>query len=55
METAIGLRPYISIYGNNYPTKDGTGIRDYIHVNDLAQAHIKSLEYINAKKKKSYY
>lgn len=36
--------PYLNIYGNDYPTKDGTGIRDYIHVVDLAKGHIKSLD-----------
>ena len=51
MEVAIGLKPYLSIFGNQYITKDGTGIRDYVHVNDLANAHIKALEYLNTKKK----
>ena len=41
----------ISIYGHNYPTKDGTCVRDYIHVSDLADIHIKSLNYINTKTK----
>jgi UDP-glucose 4-epimerase len=44
---ALGKKENIKIYGNDYPTKDGTCIRDYIHVNDLADAHIKALEYIN--------
>ena len=39
-------REYISIYGNDYETKDGTCIRDYIHVNDLAQAHILAMKYL---------
>lgn len=39
-------RDYISIYGNDYDTKDGTCIRDYIHVNDLAQAHILAMKYL---------
>ena len=39
-------RDYISIFGNDYETKDGTCIRDYIHVNDLAQAHILALNYL---------
>ncbi len=51
METALGKRPFVSIFGSNYMTKDGTGIRDYIHVNDLAEAHIKSLKYISEKNK----
>ena len=42
--TALGLREDISIYGNDYDTKDGTCIRDYVHVCDLADAHIRSLE-----------
>lgn len=40
---AAGLRPDISIFGTDYPTHDGTGIRDYIHVEDLASAHLKAL------------
>ena len=43
-QTAIGLRESLSVYGNDYPTPDGTCIRDYIHVVDLAKAHIASLE-----------
>jgi UDP-glucose 4-epimerase len=45
--TAMGKRENIKIYGDDYPTKDGTCIRDYIHVNDLADAHIRALEYLN--------
>ena len=41
-----GKREYISIFGNDYETKDGTCVRDYIHVNDLAQAHILAMEYL---------
>ncbi len=44
-QTAIGKRPYLNIYGDDYPTPDGTGIRDYIHIMDLAEAHLKALEY----------
>ncbi len=44
--TAMGKRDSISIYGTDYDTPDGTCIRDYIHVNDLAQAHILGLEYL---------
>jgi UDP-glucose 4-epimerase len=43
-QTAIGLRKELSVYGNDYPTPDGTCIRDYIHVEDLADAHIISME-----------
>ena len=46
METALGLRKFISVYGNDYPTLDGTCIRDYIHVSDLVNAHIDSLDYL---------
>ena len=44
LKTALGERESIKIYGNNYDTKDGTCLRDYIHVNDLASAHILALE-----------
>jgi len=44
-QTAAGLRDYLRIYGNDYSTSDGTAIRDYIHVSDLAAAHISALEY----------
>lgn len=43
-QTAIGIRKKLMIFGNDYPTKDGTPLRDYIHVMDLAEAHIKSIE-----------
>lgn len=42
--------PYLNVFGNDYPTKDGTGVRDYIHVVDLAKGHIKALEYIDKNK-----
>ena len=42
----LGKREHISIFGNDYDTKDGTCIRDYIHVMDLASAHYKALEYL---------
>lgn len=45
-ETACGKRDYISVYGTDYPTKDGTCVRDYIHVEDLASAHLAALEYL---------
>jgi UDP-glucose 4-epimerase len=45
-ETALGLRPALWIYGTDYPTADGTCIRDYIHVEDLAQAHIAALDHL---------
>ena len=46
LQTALGQREAISIFGTDYPTPDGTCIRDYIHVNDLADAHILGLEYL---------
>jgi UDP-glucose 4-epimerase len=46
LQTALGKRKSISIFGTDYPTPDGTCIRDYIHVNDLADAHILGLEYL---------
>jgi UDP-glucose 4-epimerase len=45
-EAAIGKRDKISIFGTDYPTPDGTGIRDYIHVEDLASVHLAALEYL---------
>ena len=45
-EHAAGVRPHVCIYGTDFPTRDGTGIRDYIHVEDLASAHIKALDYL---------
>jgi UDP-glucose 4-epimerase len=43
-QVAIGRREFLNIWGNDYPTPDGTGVRDYIHVVDLAQGHVKALE-----------
>ena len=48
---ALGLIDHVKIYGTDYPTKDGTCIRDYIHVCDLADAHIKALEYLRSSNK----
>ena len=44
-QTAIGRREKLSVYGNDYPTHDGTGVRDYIHVVDLAKGHVAAVEY----------
>ena len=44
INTAAGTQKELKIYGNNWPTKDGTCIRDYIHVMDLAEAHVKILD-----------
>lgn len=51
LDAASGRRESVSIYGTDYPTPDGTCIRDYIHVLDLAQAHYKALKYLNNKNK----
>ena len=45
-EAAVGLRPCVTVFGTDYPTPDGTGLRDYIHVEDLATAHLKALAYL---------
>lgn len=45
-EAAVGKRDKVFIFGTDYPTNDGTGVRDYIHVEDLASAHLKALEYL---------
>lgn len=44
-QVAIGKLPYLNVFGDDYPTVDGTGVRDYLHVVDLARAHVKALEY----------
>ena len=44
LEAAAGLRPELVLYGTDYPTRDGTCIRDYVHVGDLADAHVRALE-----------
>lgn len=43
-QVAVGQRPHVNVWGNDYPTSDGTGVRDYIHVVDLALGHLKALE-----------
>jgi len=54
-QTAIGLRKELTVFGNDYPTSDGTCLRYYIHVMDLAKAHIKSLYKLINNEDKSYY
>lgn len=54
-QTATGLRKELSVFGNDYPTSDGTCIRDYIHVVDLAKAHVVALERLLQKKNDSTY
>ena len=51
MEVALGIRDKLEVFGNDYATPDGTGIRDYIHVKDLAEGHLASIDYIINKKK----
>ncbi len=48
IDTALGKRQSVSVFGDDYPTPDGTCLRDYIHVDDLGEAHLKALEYLNA-------
>ncbi len=48
MKAALGLRPPVQVFGNDYPTADGTCVRDYIHVEDLADAHVRSIDYLAA-------
>lgn len=44
LQTALGQRPYVEVFGTDYPTPDGTCVRDYVHVEDLAEAHLLALE-----------
>ncbi len=47
-EAIVGKRPYVSVFGTDYDTPDGTGVRDYIHVEDLARAHLDALDYLRS-------
>ncbi|WAM35437.1 UDP-glucose 4-epimerase GalE [Caldicellulosiruptor acetigenus] len=51
LQTALGIREKVIVYGNDYNTKDGTCIRDYIHVVDLCDAHLKAMEYLEKNNK----
>ncbi|HVS78676.1 MAG TPA: UDP-glucose 4-epimerase GalE [Candidatus Saccharimonadales bacterium] len=53
-QAVAGWRKQLTVFGDDYPTPDGTNIRDYIHVVDLAKAHVKALEYITGQKPKFY-
>jgi UDP-arabinose 4-epimerase len=46
IQTALGQRPFVEVYGTDYPTPDGTAIRDYVHVLDLADAHVRALQHL---------
>lgn len=46
LQIASGRRPHIEVYGRDYPTPDGTCVRDYVHIEDLCQAHLLSLKYL---------
>jgi UDP-glucose-4-epimerase GalE len=48
IQAALGLRPDVQLFGTDYPTPDGTAVRDYVHVSDLAAAHVLGLEYLAA-------
>jgi UDP-glucose 4-epimerase len=47
-EAMVGKRPHVSVFGSDYPTPDGTGVRDYLHIEDLATAHLNALQYLRA-------
>ena len=51
LQVALGQRPHISVFGTDYPTADGTCVRDYIHIADLAQAHLQALSYLERTQK----
>ena len=50
-QVAVGMRPFLNIYGNDYATPDGTGVRDYIHVQDLAKGHVAAVQTLQKKSK----
>lgn len=54
-QVAVGRLPYLNVYGNDYPTPDGTGVRDYIHVVDLARGHVAAIEYMLAHRGESVF
>jgi len=49
-QVAIGRREFLTVFGNDYPTKDGTGVRDYLHVMDLAEGHLAAINYSEKEK-----
>ncbi len=54
LEVAAGRRPYVEIFGTDYPTRDGTAVRDYVHVEDLASGHLLALEALESNRSLSY-
>ena len=50
LNVALGKQPYMTVYGDDYPTKDGTGVRDYLHVTDLAAGHLAALNWVRKNK-----
>ena len=50
-EAMVGKRPHVAVFGSDYPTPDGTGVRDYLHVEDLAAAHLNALDYLRGGRK----
>jgi len=54
-QTAAGLRKKLTVFGNDYPTPDGSCIRDYIHVQDLAEAHVKALDFLQKQSASTLY
>ena len=53
-QVATGRREFLTVFGNDYPTPDGTGVRDYLHVTDLAEGHISAIEYMQKKETGTY-
>ena len=47
LDVAVGIKPFLEVFGNDYNTEDGTGVRDYIHVSDLIDAHLSALDFLN--------
>ena len=54
-QVAVGRRDHLNIFGNDYPTHDGTGVRDYIHVVDLARGHVAAIEYMQGHRGESVF
>jgi UDP-glucose 4-epimerase len=49
-QVAVGRREYLTVFGNDYDTPDGAGVRDYLHVMDLAEGHLSAINYMEAKR-----